>query len=103
MKFTLEWLKAAGIRMLRTAAQVALGMITVGMTITEIDWINVASVSVVAAIYSLLTSVITDLPEVGNDGAIKIEANGDIAAVDLNSEVLAKKGTVKLHVEEVEK
>ena len=31
MKFTLEWFKAAAIRMIRTAAQVALGMITVGM------------------------------------------------------------------------
>lgn len=64
MKFTLEWFKAAGIRMLRTMAQVALGMITVGMTLSEIDWINVLSVSAVAAIYSFLTSVITDLPEV---------------------------------------
>ena len=103
MKFTLEWLKAAGIRMLRTAAQVALGMITVGMTIREVDWISIASVSAVAAIYSLLTSVITDLPEVGTDGAIKIEANGDVAGIDLDTEVLAKKGTVKLHVEEIEK
>ena len=64
MRFTLDWFKAAGIRMLRTMAQVALGMITVGMTLKEIDWINVLSVSAVAAIYSFLTSIITDLPEV---------------------------------------
>lgn len=64
MRFTLEWFKAAGIRMLRTMAQVALGMITVGMTLSEIDWMNVLSVSAVAAIYSFLTSIITDLPEV---------------------------------------
>lgn len=105
MKFTVEWLKAAAIRMVRTAAQVALGMITVGMTLREVDWINVASVSAVAAVYSLLTSVITDLPEVGNDGVLKLEKNGDIAGIDFNAGTndISKKAVVKLHVDEVEK
>ena len=102
MKFTLEWLKAAAIRMLRTAAQVALGMITVGMTISEIDWLNVLSVSAVAAIYSLLTSVITDLPEVGSDGVVHVLPNGEVAGIDVNTlpEDAKKKGLVKLLVEE---
>ena len=105
MKFTVEWLKAAAIRMIRTAAQVALGMLTVGMTLREVDWINVASVSAVAAVYSLLTSIITDLPEVGNDGVLKIEKNGDVAGIDFNSGTndISKKTVVKLHVDEVEK
>ena len=84
MKFTLEWLKAAAIRMLRTAAQVALGMITVGMTVKEVDWLNVLSVSLVAAVYSLLTSVITDLPETGNDGTVTVLPDGDVGDIDLN-------------------
>lgn len=102
MKFTLEWFKAAGIRMLRTAAQVALGMLTVGMTISEVDWLNILSVSVVAAVYSLLTSIITDLPETGNDGVVNISPNGDVLGikVDLDEADLLKTGLVKLKVEE---
>lgn len=102
MKFTLEWFKAAGIRMLRTAAQVALGMLTVGMTISEVDWLNILSVSVVAAVYSLLTSIITDLPETGNDGVVNISPNGDVLGikVDLDEADLLKTGLVKLKVKE---
>lgn len=58
-----KWWKAALIRAIKTAAQVALGMITVGMAASEIDWLNVASVSAVAALYSLITSL-AGLPEV---------------------------------------
>lgn len=58
-----EWLKAAGIRALKTFAQTAGSIITVGATITDIDWKYVGSVSLVAAIYSIITSV-AGLPEV---------------------------------------
>ena len=60
--------KAALIRAIKTAAQVALGMMTVGMAASEIDWLNVASVSAVAALYSLITSL-AGLPEV-DDAAV---------------------------------
>lgn len=105
MKFTLDWFKAAGIRMLRTAAQVALGMLTVGMTISEVDWLNILSVSVVAAVYSLLTSIITDLPETGNDGVIHVDAGGDVTGIDIETgtEKFMKTGLVKLLVSEEEK
>ncbi len=63
-----KWWKAALIRAIKTAAQVALGMITVGMAASEIDWLNVASVSAVAALYSLITSL-AGLPEV-DDAAV---------------------------------
>lgn len=66
--FTLEWLKAAGIRAIKTVAQTALGMITVGMAAEEVQWKYVASVSLVAGIYSLLTSV-AGLPEVSDNDA----------------------------------
>lgn len=65
--FTVEWLKAAGIRAIKTVAQTALGMITVGMAFEEVKWTYVCSVSFVAGIYSLLTSV-AGLPEVSADG-----------------------------------
>ena len=61
--FTKEWAYAAGVRAVKTVAQTALGMITVGMAMSEIKWAYVGSVSLVAGIYSLLTSV-AGLPEV---------------------------------------
>lgn len=61
-----EWLKAAGIRALRTVAQTALAMLTVEgvRAITDVDWLGVLSVSALAGIVSLLTSVVTGLPEI---------------------------------------
>lgn len=58
-----EWLKAAGIRAIKTVAQTAVSLITVGAAVTEIDWITVGSVSLVAGFLSILTSI-AGLPEV---------------------------------------
>lgn len=60
---TREWAKAAGIRALKTAAQTALSMLTIGQAVMEVNWINILSVSTVAALVSILTSV-TGIPEV---------------------------------------
>lgn len=57
-----DWAKAAGIRAVKTFAQTALSMLTVGQAVIDVNWINVISVSGVAAIISLLTSVV-GLPE----------------------------------------
>lgn len=62
-EYWLKWLKAAGIRALKTFAQTAVGMITVGLAIQDIDWLMIGSVSVVAAIASMLTSI-AGIPEV---------------------------------------
>ena len=69
--FTLEWFKAALVRAIKTMAQTALGMITVGMAASEIQWVYVGSVSLVAGIYSMLTSI-AGLSEVE-----KTEGNGN--------------------------
>ena len=61
--FTKEWFRAAGIRAIKTAAQTALGMFTVGMSISEVPWVYVASLSATAAAFSILTSL-GGLPEV---------------------------------------
>ena len=58
-----KWWKAAGIRALKTVCQTAASMITIGAAITEIDWLNILSVSLVAGIYSLITNI-GGLPEV---------------------------------------
>lgn len=59
---TIKWLKAAGVRAIKTAAQTALSLITVGQLIAEVDWLMVASAAAVAGVYSLLTSI-AGLPE----------------------------------------
>ena len=61
-----KWLKAAGIRALKTFCQVAVSMITVGQAVMEVNWLNVLSVSTVAAIVSIFTSL-AGLPEVEDD------------------------------------
>ena len=57
------WLKAALIRAVKTFAQTAVSMIAVGAAFSEIDWLRVLSVSGVAFVLSILTSLATGLPE----------------------------------------
>jgi len=59
-----EWLKAAGVRALRTFAQTFVGFIAVGAAIEEVQWLRALSVSGAAAVLSILTSLATGLPEV---------------------------------------
>ena len=61
----MKWIKAAGIRAIKTFAQTAASLVTVGAVLTEIDWVMVASASCVAFIYSILTSL-AGLPELDN-------------------------------------
>lgn len=60
---TKKWIKCAGVRAVKTMAQTALSLISVGAAMSEIDWVVVGSASLVAGIYSVLTSV-AGLPEV---------------------------------------
>ena len=62
----MKWIKAAGIRAIKTFAQTAASLITVGAVLSEIDWMTVLSASLVAFIYSLLTSL-AGLPEIKED------------------------------------
>lgn len=58
-----KWLKCAGVRAIKTVAQTAVSLITVGVTMSEVDWLVVGSTSLLAGILSLLTSI-AGLPEV---------------------------------------
>lgn len=58
----LSWLKAAGIRAVKTVAQTAVATIGTTALFTEVDWRVVVSASLLAGLLSLLTSV-GGLPE----------------------------------------
>ena len=65
-----KWIKAAGIRALKTFAQTMVGSIAVGAAISEVDWLRALSVSGVACVLSLLTSLagLPELEEINNKG-----------------------------------
>lgn len=54
---TIKWIKAAGVRAIKTVAQTAVAIIGTSVTMGTVDWKMVASASVLAGIVSILTSV----------------------------------------------
>ena len=65
-----SWLKAAGIRAVKTVAQTAVATIGASAVLSEVDWLVVASASALAGLLSLLTSVagLPELPDTDGDG-----------------------------------
>lgn len=62
---TKQWWKYAGIRAVKTVCQTAVATIGTSAVLSEVDWLAVASASVLAGILSLLTSL-AGIPEVDN-------------------------------------
>lgn len=58
-----KWLRAAGVRAVKTVAQTAIATIGASAVLSAVDWPMVVSASVLAGLLSLLTSV-AGLPEV---------------------------------------
>ena len=57
-----NWFKCAGVRAIKTVAQTAVAMIGTSVAMGDVNWLTVASASLLAGILSLLTSV-AGLPE----------------------------------------
>lgn len=60
---TIKWIKAAGVRAVKTFCQTAVATIGTAMLITEVNWTVVLSASALSALLSMLTSL-AGLPEV---------------------------------------
>ena len=67
MKKWKSWLKAAGVRAIKTVAQTAVATIGTSAFLAQVDWRMVISASILSGVLSLLTSV-AGLPEV-SDGS----------------------------------
>jgi len=61
-----QWIKAAGIRAIKTMGQTAVATIGTSMVLSDVNWIMVLSASILAGGLSLLTSV-AGLPELNTE------------------------------------
>lgn len=62
-EYWMNWAKAAGIRALKTCAQTFVATIGTAAVLQDVNWIMVASASVLAGVISIATSI-AGLPEV---------------------------------------
>ena len=64
MEISKDFIKKAGIRALRTVCQTAIATIGTSAVMSDVNWPVVLSASLLAGILSILTSIVTGLPEV---------------------------------------
>ena len=65
-KKALNWIKAAGVRAVKTVAQTAVATLGTAAVMDEANWMMVGSAALLAGVLSLLTSV-AGLPELSDE------------------------------------
>ncbi len=104
MRLTKDFLIAALYRAIRTFAQTAVTMLTVGQAFMDVNWLNVLSISFTASVISILTAIGTGLPEGDTVGTLNIDTtdpNKDTYKIDVgaNLQGLGNKKKVMLNIE----
>lgn len=106
----MQWFRSALIRAIKTMAQTALSMITIGMAISDVDWKQLVSITLVAGLYSILTSFATGLPEATTSGEVIVNTEADpnsaLVGLSLDGELtpeklkqIKDKGVISLRVQ----
>ena len=65
---TKRWLKAAGVRVIKTMAETFTAMVSVAVVVSDVDWTYVASATVLSGVITVATCI-KGLPEVNVDNA----------------------------------
>ena len=106
-RLTVDFLKAAVIRCIKTMAQVMLSMITIGIAITGMNWAEIFAIAATSGVYSLLTSIAFGIPEGEFQGSLsfsKTEAKEDnvvtpVLKIDIPGNELLNRNNVNIKVE----
>lgn len=70
---TKQWLKAAGVRALKTVAQTFVASVGTAAVLSDVNWLTVLSASALSGILSIATSIAFGLPEVNKTEAKESE------------------------------
>jgi hypothetical protein len=86
-----QWMGAAAIRALKTAAQTAVATIGTSAAMGQVDWLMVGSTALLAAIVSVLTSI-AGLPEVGGGASVAQLRAADAPSVEADAPAQGQEG-----------
>lgn len=92
-EFGKKWWKAAGKRAIKTIAQTAIATIGTSAVMSDVNWLMVLSASTLSGILSLLTSIVTGLPElkendINGNLIVSSNANEELLSLEITPEQL---------------